>query len=72
MIGLLLQCEYGSSPLQAGAQMLPMVIVFVVGNLTLARNASTVGVRLPTVVGLSATTVLSLAMASLSSSDTPY
>lgn len=72
MIGLLLQREYGSSPLQAGAQMLPMMIVFVVGNLTFARIAPTVGVRLPSLVGLSAATVLSLVMAALSSSDTPY
>lgn len=72
MIGLLLQRQYGSSPLLAGAQMLPMMAVFVIGNLTFARIAPTAGVRLPALAGLAVASAVNVALAALTGSGTPY
>ncbi|GAA3837847.1 MFS transporter [Saccharothrix violaceirubra] len=71
MIGLFLQQVHGATPLRAGLQMLPMMIVFVVGNLVVARFVPKIGTRLPMIVGLSVAGVVSVLMAAVSPA-TPY
>jgi DHA2 family methylenomycin A resistance protein-like MFS transporter len=71
MIGLFLQQVHGASPLRAGLQMLPMMIVFVVGNLFVAKIVPKVGTRLPMICGLSVAGVASVLMAFISP-QTPY
>lgn len=70
MLGLFLQQEHHASPMRAGFQMLPMMIVFVIGNLTVARFVTKIGTRLPMLVGLSVAAVLSVVLAALASQ--PY
>ncbi|CAL2071471.1 Methylenomycin A resistance protein [Streptomyces murinus] len=70
MLGLFLQQQHHASPMRAGFQMLPMMIVFVIGNLTVARFVTKVGTRLPMLVGLSVAAVLSVVLAALTSQ--PY
>jgi DHA2 family methylenomycin A resistance protein-like MFS transporter len=71
MIGLFLQQVHGATPLRAGLQMLPMMIVFVVGNLFVAKIVPKVGTRLPMIGGLSVAGVASVLMAFISP-QTPY
>ncbi|MFD7137364.1 MFS transporter [Streptomyces sp. NPDC059894] len=70
MLGLFLQQEHHASPMRAGFQMLPMMIVFVIGNLTVARFVTKVGTRLPMLIGLTVAAVLSALLAVLASQ--PY
>lgn len=71
MIGLFLQQVHGASPLKAGMQMLPMMIVFVIGNLFVARIVPKTGTRLPMIVGLATAGVVSLLLSTISSAM-PY
>lgn len=52
MLGLFLQEARGASPLLAGLELLPMMVVFVVGNLGFARIAPRTGVRRPLILAL--------------------
>lgn len=66
MIGLFLQQVHGASPLKAGLEMLPMMIVFVIGNLFVARIVPRTGTRLPMIAGLATAGVVSLLLATVS------
>lgn len=52
IVGLLLQVQFGLSPRDAGFQLLPIMIVFVVANLLFSRFVAKVGTRWPVIAGL--------------------
>lgn len=71
MLGLFLQIQRGASPLLAGLQVLPMMIMFTVGNLLYARMPARYGTRWPASIGLILGAAASIVLTTLSA-DTPY
>lgn len=65
MLGLFLQQARGASPLHAGLQLLPMTIVFVIGNLGFARIVSRTDVRPPLIMALAVAGVGTLTLVSI-------
>jgi DHA2 family methylenomycin A resistance protein-like MFS transporter len=65
MLSLFLQQAQGARPMIAGLQLLPMMIVFVAGNLLFARVAPRMGTQLPMLVALIAAGVGSLLLAAI-------
>lgn len=65
MLGFFLQEARGASPLHAGLQLLPMMIVFVIGNLGFARLVSRTGVRRPLIVALAVAGTATLTLVSI-------
>ncbi|WP_379969200.1 MFS transporter [Ectobacillus sp. sgz5001026] len=52
MFGLFLQKARGASPFLAGLELLPMMVVFVIGNLLFARLTTKLGVKTPLLLSL--------------------
>lgn len=71
MLGVFFQRAWGVTPIKAGVLLVPMMAVFVLGNLTFARLAPRVGSRRPVLVMLSIAAVATATMAAISAS-TPY
>ncbi|OJF15822.1 hypothetical protein BG844_02540 [Couchioplanes caeruleus subsp. caeruleus] len=71
MLGVVLQRAWGLTPMMAGMWLLPMMAVFVLGNLTFARLARRVGSRRPVLVALPLAAVGLATMVTVSAS-TPY
>ncbi len=65
MLGLFLQEARGASPLRAGLELLPVMAVFVIGNLGFARVVSRTGVRVPLIVALAVAGVGTLTLVSI-------
>lgn len=72
MLSLFLQEARGSSPFIAGLQLLPMMAVFVVGNLLFAKVATRLGSRLPMLVALFMAGIGSLLLVIFISPSMPY
>ncbi|ALC54726.1 MFS transporter [Bacillus cereus] len=72
MLSLFLQEARGSSPFIAGLQLLPMMAVFVVGNLLFAKVATRLGSRLPMLVALFTAGIGSLLLVIFISPSMPY
>lgn len=66
MLGVFFQRAWGLLPMRAGVLLLPMMAVFVLGNLTFARLARHVGTRTPVLVALAVAAVASATMVTLS------
>lgn len=71
MFGLFLQTAKGASPFMAGLELLPLMIVFVVGNLLFARLTTRFGTKMPMLVSLSVAGIGSLLLVTVSPSM-PY
>jgi MFS transporter, DHA2 family, methylenomycin A resistance protein len=71
MLSLFLQKAREASPFAAGVQLLPMMLVFVAGNLLFARLTPRLGSRLPMLVSLAAAGIGSLLLVATSPA-TPY
>ncbi|MDN3263502.1 MFS transporter [Streptomyces sp. CSDS2] len=71
MLGLFLQQVRGASPFTAGLQLLPMMIVILMGNLLFARIAARAGTRRPLIVAL-AVAGTAAALLGTVSPGTPY
>jgi DHA2 family methylenomycin A resistance protein-like MFS transporter len=71
MLGVFFQRAWGLTPIKAGVLLLPMMVVFVLGNLTFARLSRRIGNRRPILVALGVATVASATMVAVSAS-TPY
>lgn len=57
IIGLLLQEEFDLTPVAAGLHLLPIMIVFVVANLTFSKFVADVGTRWPVLIGLTVASI---------------
>lgn len=71
MFGLFLQNARGASPFLAGVELLPMMVVFIIGNLLFARLTGRFGSRLPMLVALSVASIGSFVLIMVAPS-TPY
>ncbi|MBO1581357.1 MFS transporter [Bacillus sp. XF8] len=71
MFGLFLQYVRGASPFLAGLELLPMMTVFVIGNLLFAKLAPRFGFKLPMLISLLIASLGSFLLISISP-DTPY
>ncbi|MFI7601251.1 MFS transporter [Actinoplanes sp. NPDC049681] len=71
MLGVFMQRAWGLTSMTAGVWLLPMMAVFVVGNLTFARLARRVGSRRPVLIALPLAAVCVATMVTISES-TPY
>jgi DHA2 family methylenomycin A resistance protein-like MFS transporter len=71
MLALFLQAARGATAPQAGAQLLPITVVFVLGNLLFARLTARIGVRSPLIAGLVLAAAALLGLTAVSAS-TPY
>ncbi|WP_161952729.1 MFS transporter [Actinoplanes sp. TFC3] len=71
MLGVFFQRAWGLSPMQAGWSLLPMLVVFVLGNLTFARLVHRFGSRRPGLVALCVAAAASATMVTISAA-TPY
>jgi len=71
LLGLFLQSARGDSPLLAGAEMLPVTGVFVLGNLLFARLTGRFGVYRPLLAGLLLAAVALLSLTTVSAAM-PY
>jgi DHA2 family methylenomycin A resistance protein-like MFS transporter len=71
LISYLLQTVRGASVQEAGLQLLPMMLGFVVGNLGFARVATRMGTRAPLIVGMGIATLATLALALMFGRSTP-
>ncbi len=71
MLGYYLQKAEGASPLKAGAELLPMMVVFVAGNLLFTRLSARLGVRRPMLAALLVAGVGSLLLVAVAFT-TPY
>lgn len=72
MLSLFLQEARGASPFMAGLQLLPMMAVFVVGNLLFAKVATHLGSRLPMLLALFTAGLGSLLLVIFISPSMPY
>ncbi|QKH05674.1 MFS transporter [Bacillus cereus] len=72
MLSLFLQEARGASPFMAGLQLLPMMAVFVVGNLLFAKVATRLGSRLPMLLALFTAGLGSLLLVIFISPSMPY
>ncbi|MGG0763493.1 MFS transporter [Bacillus paramycoides] len=72
MLSLFLQEARGASPFIAGLQLLPMMAVFVVGNLLFAKVAPRLGSRLPMLLALFTAGLGSLLLVIFISPSMPY
>ena len=57
LISILLQQSMGSDPLTAGLQLLPMMVVFVIGNLGFSRFSGKIGARPAIIAGMLAAAI---------------
>lgn len=71
VFGLFLQKSLGDSPFIAGVHLLPVMVVFVIGNMFFSRITQYVGVKKPMVIALAVSSIGSLILVSVSH-DTPY
>jgi MFS transporter, DHA2 family, methylenomycin A resistance protein len=71
MLSLFLQKAREASPFAAGVQLLPMMLVFVAGNLLFARLTPRLGARLPMLASLAVAGIGSLLLVAISPA-TPY
>jgi DHA2 family methylenomycin A resistance protein-like MFS transporter len=71
MLGVFFQRAWGATPIKAGVLLLPMMVVFVLGNLTFARLTRRIGSRRPLLIALAIAAAGSAAMVSISASM-PY
>ncbi len=71
MFGLFLQKAKGASPFIAGVELLPIVAVFVIGNLLFARLTTRLGVKIPMLVSITIAGIGSLLLM-FSVSSAPY
>jgi DHA2 family methylenomycin A resistance protein-like MFS transporter len=71
LLGLFFQQVRGADPMHGGLQMLPMMLVFVIGNLGFARVVPKTGTRVPMMVGLLLAGVVSVVLLWVSPT-TPY
>ncbi|PEA80266.1 MFS transporter [Bacillus pseudomycoides] len=72
MLSLFLQEARGASPFIAGLQLLPMMAIFVVGNLLFAKVATRLGSRLPMLLALFTAGLGSLLLVIFISPSMPY
>lgn len=72
MLALFLQSTRHATALQAGLQILPMMLVFVIGNILFTRAADRLGTRLPIIGGLTLSVVATLALVLVLRTDTSY
>ncbi|PEC69950.1 MFS transporter [Bacillus thuringiensis] len=71
MFGLFLQKAKGASPFIAGVELLPIMAVFVIGNLLFARLTTRLGVKIPMLVSITIAGIGSLLLM-FSVSSAPY
>ncbi|MEK4599230.1 MFS transporter [Bacillus sp. FSL R9-9497] len=71
MFGLFLQKAKGASPFIAGVELLPIMAVFVIGNLLFARLTTRLGVKIPMLVSFTIAGIGSLLLM-FSVSSAPY
>lgn len=71
-VSILLQQTMGSDPLTAGLQLLPMMAVFVLGNLTYSRLSGSLTPRQSILLGLGAATIAVGALTLASTQDFSY
>ncbi|TCW47581.1 DHA2 family methylenomycin A resistance protein-like MFS transporter [Bacillus thuringiensis] len=71
MFGLFLQKAKGASPFIAGVELLPMMAVFVIGNLIFARLTTRLGVKVPMLTSITIAGIGSLILM-LCVSSAPY
>ncbi|MBY0039521.1 MFS transporter [Bacillus cereus] len=71
MFGLFLQKAKGASPFIAGVELLPIMAVFVIGNLLFARLTTRLGVKIPMLVSITIAGMGSLLLM-FSVSSAPY
>ncbi len=72
LVSILLQQGLSSGPLTAGLQLLPMMVVFVIGNLAFSRLSGRLGPRGAIIIGMSAATIAVAVLALVSIRDVSY
>ncbi len=72
ILALLLQVQRGATAAEAGWQMLPMMLMFVIGNVGFARIAARTGSRAPMVAGMAVAFVATGCLAVVLDAATPY
>jgi DHA2 family methylenomycin A resistance protein-like MFS transporter len=72
ILALLLQVQRGASAAEAGLQMLPMMLMFVIGNVAFARLAGRTGTTMLMVVGMTAAALATATLALVLDAATPY
>lgn len=71
LLGIFLQLTRGASVLRAGIELLPMMGVFVIGNLAFARIVGRTGIRRPLIIALATAGLGALVMLTINASM-PY
>ena len=72
LVSILLQRGMGSDPLTAGLQLLPMMVVFVIGNLAFSRFSERLGPKRAIILGMTAATITVAILAIASTSNVTY
>jgi DHA2 family methylenomycin A resistance protein-like MFS transporter len=72
ILALLLQVQRGASAAEAGLQMLPMMLMFVIGNVVFARLAGRTGTKMLMVAGMTAAALATATLALVLDAATPY
>ncbi|EED6225538.1 MFS transporter, partial [Salmonella enterica subsp. enterica serovar Haifa] len=71
-VSIVLQQGLSASPLMAGLQLLPMMVMFVIGNLAFSRLSARLGSRRAIIVGMSAATTAVAVLAFISLGEVSY
>lgn len=71
-VSIALQQGLSASPLMAGLQLLPMMVMFVIGNLAFSRLGARLGSRRAIIVGMSAATIAVAVLAFVSLGEVSY
>ncbi|VTR76000.1 DHA2 family efflux MFS transporter permease subunit [Cellulomonas hominis] len=72
ILALLLQVQRGATAAQAGLQMLPMMLMFVIGNVAFSRLAGRTGNKALMVAGMAAAALATIGLAVVLDASTPY
>lgn len=72
VLSLLLQVQRGAGPVEAGLQMLPMMLVFVIGNVAFTKLVKDIGTKRPMVFGMSVAFCATAALGLILNGSTAY